>query len=466
MSSSPLHQFAEVHWGEGMLLKPQHFQLFQRYLTGTLNGVVGGLQPYAWGVRRLDLDEAALENFTVSITFLDARLPDGTVVRVPDNSDLPDLDIKKALEEAEGGPVEIRLGVPLPRSRSANLVGPEEAPDGLPRRYRLDEIEMGDENTGSNPDTVEVRRLNARLFLPGDEAREHSSTLPVLRILRKGEDDFLPDVDRSFVAPTVELEGSPRLKEIAREVLHRATARANALAEVITSQSMDFAVEAGGSPEMLLKLHVLNGFLAHYQPFLLIPRLHPVHVFCELTRLAGELAIFTGDRRTPPLPRYDHGNPGPCFEEVFTLLNDLLGRMYITRAPHRPFESWGRYRVAGLNPEWLDARNRFYIAVDSDLDAEEVVHIMARQVSIGSKASIEDLAKHVLPGITRRVEERTPTALPERPRRVYFRLDRTGGDEELTVGTEELAVFNGSGKELTFSLYLVTGSDRSQFEID
>jgi len=467
MSSSPYNEFAELHWNEGMLLKPQHFQVWQRHLFGALSGTVGGLQPYAWGIRRMEVDEGALENFTVAIRFLEARLPDGTLVRVPDNADLPTLEIKDAMASAAGQPLEIRMGVPLARARGANLTTDETAADGMPRRYRLAEIEVGDENTGGDVEPLMVRRLNARLYLPGDEALEYSSTLPVLRIIREGEGEYLPRVDRTFVPPTLELEGSPRLRGIAHGVLQRASARANALTDRIIAQGIDFTVEAGGSPEMMLKLHVLNGFLGYYQPFLQIPRLHPVQVFCDLCGLAGQLSIFTAERRTPALPSYDHGDPATAFEKLIRIVDELLGRMYIARAPHRKFEPWGRYQLVALRPDWLDPRNSFYIAVDSELESEEVARIMARQVSIGSKATIEDLAKHVVPGIGRRLEERTPTALPERPRRSYFRLARTGGEEELTVGTEELAIFNGTGRPLEFTLYVVeSGAEKGQFEIE
>lgn len=463
-----LNRFAELHWGEGMLLKPQHFQVWQRHVHDVVNGTVGGLQPYAWGLRRLDLDHGALENSILSIRALEARLPDGTVVSVPDNADLPELRLKEALEEAGADPIVVRLGVPLFRERSGNLETESGSPDGLPRRNRLDEMQVGDENTGDNIGPIEVRRLNARLLLPGDPALEHCSVMPLLRVYREGQDeDAPPRADEQFVPPTLELEGSPRLHAIAREILHLASARATALTETITGQQLDFSVEAGGSPEMLLKLHVLNGFLAYFQPFLRIPRLHPVHVFCELSRLAGELAIFSVDRRTPPLPSYEHADPGAGFQQLFDVIQELLGRMYVTRAPHRSFEAWGRYWVARIEPHWLAAGNVFYIAVDSELEPEEVRAIMERQVSIGSKQTIEELAKLVVPGIGRRYEPRAPRSLQDKPRRVYFRLDRTGGDEELTVGTQELALFNGSGKELHFSLYLVEGAgDKGHFEID
>lgn len=470
-----MNRFAELHWAEGVFLQPQHFQLWQRHLAGTIHRSASAFQPFAWGVRELQIDEAALEAFIVSVTRCNVVLPDGTEVCVPDNADLPSLEIQERLDKEPGKPLEVRLGVPLTRERGGNLAPEARDADGLPRRYRLDTVDVSDENTGDNSRSLDVRRLNARLYLPGEEAIEFSSTIPILRVVRTREDESSPILDRNFVPPTLELQGSARLQEIAREVLHRATARANSLAEIINTQRIDFAVEAGGSPEIMLKMHVLNGFLAFYEQFLQVPRLHPVSVYCELCRFAGELAIFTESRRPPAIPPYSHGPAaeqdgdavglGACFSRLFEVIDDLLRQMYIARVRPTHFKPWGRFLLATLNPEWFDDRNSFYIAVDSHLGHEEVIHAMERQVSIASKQTIEEVARLVLPGIRRHVEHRTPMALPERAQRVYFQLDRRGGDEDLTVGTEELAIFNGSGKEFEFSLYVVTGKDKGQYPI-
>ena len=457
-----MNPFAEMHWGEGMLLQPQHFQLWQRQVLSTIRSSAEGLRPYAYGLKKLEIAEAALENAIVSIPRCEARLPDGTDLRVPDNADLPDLDIKAALAQAAGKPVEVHLGVSIARPRTPNQEGV--GPPGTPRRYRLVSVEVDDENSGENLRPLEVRRLNARLYVAGDEAIQFSSTIPLLRIIRSGAEDAPPGTDPEFVPPVMELEASPRLREMALEVLQRATARSSSLAEMITAQHLDFAVESGGSPEMMLKLHVLNGFLPFYQQLLRIPRIHPLEVFCELCRLAGQLSIFAEERRCPPLPPYDHGSPGPCFAKLFEAVDRLLKALYIVKAPSVKFVPWGRFLVAGLDPVWLEGGKAFYIAVDCDLPAKEVAHIMANQISIGSKETIEQLAKNVIPGIKRRLEEKTPGALPERPRRAYFRLDRKGGEQDLTVGTGELAIFNGSRKEMEFSLYVVSG-EKGQFEI-
>ena len=42
---------SKVLWGEGLFLRPQHFQQQDRYHEGRLNQTARALHPYGWGVR-------------------------------------------------------------------------------------------------------------------------------------------------------------------------------------------------------------------------------------------------------------------------------------------------------------------------------------------------------------------------------------------------------------------------------
>ena len=52
----------KVLWGEGLFLRPQHFQLQDQYHENRLNDIAGTVHPYYWGVRSLKFDLAALAN--------------------------------------------------------------------------------------------------------------------------------------------------------------------------------------------------------------------------------------------------------------------------------------------------------------------------------------------------------------------------------------------------------------------
>jgi type VI secretion system protein ImpJ len=50
----------KILWGEGLLLRPQHFQRQDQYHEQRLHKSIHALQPHAWGVERLDIDRDAL----------------------------------------------------------------------------------------------------------------------------------------------------------------------------------------------------------------------------------------------------------------------------------------------------------------------------------------------------------------------------------------------------------------------
>src|SRR6516162_4392771 len=92
-----------VHWHEGMFLRPHHFQAAQRYYAHELERGTRWNLHHDWGVRAIDLEREALANHRFVVRGLRARLRDGTLVSVPEDGDLPVLDLKPAFER--GGSV-------------------------------------------------------------------------------------------------------------------------------------------------------------------------------------------------------------------------------------------------------------------------------------------------------------------------------------------------------------------------
>ena len=51
---------SKLLWGEGLFLRPQHFQRQDAYHEARLAEAVRSLHPHAWGVQRLEVDTDAL----------------------------------------------------------------------------------------------------------------------------------------------------------------------------------------------------------------------------------------------------------------------------------------------------------------------------------------------------------------------------------------------------------------------
>src|SRR5215475_2911150 len=99
-----------IEWHEGMLLTPEHFlQTALRHEMLVAYGL--GSMPYIWGVRDLQFDSNLLASGVVSITALEALMPDGLVVAIDESGDLR-LDLKPFAEEMKLAPVPVSLVVP------------------------------------------------------------------------------------------------------------------------------------------------------------------------------------------------------------------------------------------------------------------------------------------------------------------------------------------------------------------
>src|SRR5262249_16975213 len=88
----------EVHWHEGMFLRQHHFLTEHRQMVRLLQLGEKWSVHHNWGLRSITLNREALGNFRLSVTALEARLRDGTLIGVPEGGPLAELDLKPALD--------------------------------------------------------------------------------------------------------------------------------------------------------------------------------------------------------------------------------------------------------------------------------------------------------------------------------------------------------------------------------
>ena len=80
---------SKVLWGEGLFLRPQHFQQQDRYHEARLNQVALALQPFLWGVRRIEWDLDALKADRLRLQALSLIFRDGEIFDAPGSEPLP-----------------------------------------------------------------------------------------------------------------------------------------------------------------------------------------------------------------------------------------------------------------------------------------------------------------------------------------------------------------------------------------
>src|SRR6516165_3409315 len=89
-----------VHWFEGMFLSPQHLQAADRHTLRGLQEVEDWYNPFAWGLRSVEINQAARANFMVDLQSCEARFPDGTHLSIPIDATVAPVQLRTALSTA------------------------------------------------------------------------------------------------------------------------------------------------------------------------------------------------------------------------------------------------------------------------------------------------------------------------------------------------------------------------------
>lgn len=453
-----------VHWHEGLFLQPHHLQHMQRHLLGRVvqERTLAWAYPYGVVESRLSADE--LQNMRVRFDRLRVIMPSGLDVSVPDNTDLPALDIKDALE-SRGGSFVIRLGVPLYYAQRANAIQtPAQEDWRIKRIYRVGEAQQADENTGENVQPIQVRRVNARLLLEQDDDTD-LETLPLLRIVRAaGEEVGLPRQDPAFVPACLVLGGSPVLRDLVRDLANQVEASRKELSIQITRGGFSAQAMRGVQFEQALRLRTLASYGPVLAALAASPTASPFEVSLVLRQVLGELAALRPERDLFELPEYDHDSPYVLFSELSQRIRSLLRGAVAARFLQVPFalDSQRRVLVATLSDEHLSGPNEYFLGIRCGEEARAV------------SALVEDTDKFKMMPLSlhrqrvfgvKLVEERyPPLELPSQTGLHYFRLLRAESARMWErIEQEKTIAINWPGVETTdwnFTLYMtLTGEE-------
>jgi type VI secretion system protein ImpJ len=432
-----------VHWYEGMFLRPQHFQALQRHWAHLASRGEKWDLHYNWGVREIDLDLEALANYRLVVRSLQARLRDGTLLALPEDGTLPAIELKGAFDH--GNSVTAFLAVPVLRLGRANTATGRTS-DGA--RYLIDEQELEDENTGLNPQPVQVRLLNLRLLLSSQDHTGYE-VLPIARIEKSPRAEATPQLDRTYIPPLLACDCWPPLAaSILQTIYDRIGKKIELLANQVVANNISFDSQAQGDAQLINQLCTLNEAYSLLGILVFAQGIHPLHAYLELCRLVGQLAIFGAQRRPPELPRYDHDDLGICFARVKQHLDALLDILVEPAYKERPFVGAGLRMQVVLEPAWLESVWQLFIGVQSPLDAEELIRLLTRagqlDMKIGSSERVDAIYRMGQAGLRFAHSPRPPRALPTQPGLTYFQISRES----------QLAEWQNVQKSLTLAIRL------------
>ncbi len=404
-----------LRWKEGMFLRPHHMQQHDLFLESRDVAYLQGLEHYGWGLIGLEIQEDSLNNFVLAVKSLRAVFPDGTLVDVPGNARLPSRTLDKNAVEA-GLPLNITVGVRRLEGRRPQA--PEDGGAAGEARFAAVTEEVYDLDAGRDPTTLEQLEYDLRFFV-GEEPTHGYETLPVARLAFTGNPGRPIQPSPGFAPPALVLSAAQALQQSTRAVVER-------LATVLRKKGEILGHER---PSELVLFQALSGSLPVLRDMVQDGKVHPRRAYQEMARLVGTLYFRSRpDQSFEDIPAYDHRDPGPVFERLRALIEELSEIEIRRRYERVPMERIGDVFRAGLSAEGRKQGVRLVLEV-SAAESSPRIRAILQTAKVSTPARIETLKQFALPGIATEPLAGAPPELPAGQTASFFRLKLEDGTE-------------------------------------
>lgn len=430
----------KVLWGEGLFLRPQHFQQLDRYHESRLNEMAKILQPYSWGVQRVEIDQDALKSNMLRLLDIALVFPDGEIVKAPSHDTLPE---SVDLTETPLTQQEVVFYISLPSLKGFGENFSQNQNDSQSYRYTQANRDTPDLYTQAV--SAELTYLKKSLRLVSElEPRDAYDSVAIVRLRRLATGGF--ELDEQFIPPSLTIASTPELPLQLRRLLDALQAKVNALYGHHREPSKNIIEFRSGDVSSFWLLHTASSSFATLSHYLHHPDLHPERLFEQLLGLAGALLTYAKESTLADLPKYEHDNMGECFHQLFSLIRELLDTVisakYFSIALSEVKPS---YHQGTLDSGKITQDTTLYIAVSANIPATELVELVPVQFKVGAPDDVDKLVLSAMPGVKLVHAPQVPAAIPVRPNTLYFALEKND------------KLYNRMMKSQTASIYVPTG---------
>jgi type VI secretion system protein ImpJ len=441
---------SKVLWGEGLFLRPQHFQRQDAYHEWRLAEATRTLHPYAWGVRRVKVDTEGLQSGVLRLEQLSLVFPDGEFFTAPGEDNLP-APLSLADWPDQLNELVFHATIAPLRSSGGNAALDDKTDDGT-LHYQRTALEVPDQFTQAAQAEVSLLRRCVRL-LPDHLPRDHLVSVPVCTVRRTATGSF--ELDTRFVAPAVTLQAAPALQAMLRRLLDMLQAKVEALHGFHREPSKHVVEFRSGDVASFWLLHTASASFAALLHYRHHPLLHPERLFERLLELAGALMTFAKSHTLADLPAYDHALPGPSFQRLEAVIRDLLETVISTRYFAIPLtETKPSFHIGRLQSETITAATVFYLGASAALPATELVEVLPLRLKVAAPDDVDKLVLSAMGGVRLTHAAQVPGAIPVRPGAYYFEIEPRGALYQRMLQAQAITVYAPSGiPELKLELY-------------
>ena len=422
-----------IYWHQGLFLQPQHFQHLEMHQRFIREPFVRMLNPYPWGVEKLEVAQAALGNRMAEVRDLKLLLPDQTYLEYPGNMVIAARSFDKIWVDPEL-PLNVYLAIRRFSVSQANVTLVDSLSQAAEVRTRFASLsnpgESLDVYTGQGNALMPTIMHVARLVFESELASfDDHEIVPLMRLTLEGDQ---VRVAAQYVPAAVCLGASPFLGSVVRDIRDDMLGRLRQLEEYKSPRGVNTEDLDANFLMMMQAVQVLNRHVPALTHLLETSAIHPWHIYGQLRQCVGELSTFSHrfdvygrmQSRDDGLPPYDHTEQGICFVKARDIISQLLSEIAVGPEFHVALTLQGDVYSGMIPPDYFVNRHRFYLILQSEAVRELDVQELLDTARLAASDVIADLIDHALPGVELIELPGPPQGLPRRSDARYFRIEQ------------------------------------------
>jgi len=435
----------KILWGEGLFLRPQHFQLQDAYHEQRLNHTIRSTVPFAYGIQSIQFDELQLSTHVLALEKVEILWQDGEIYQAPARDLLPEPIQLDSLNLREEMTVYLALPIIQPNKRNVSF---EES--NQPSRYHSHLTETHDLFTDATAADITLLRRRAvfKLLESGTEPNHELDGFLYLAIAKvKCQSSGNFEFDSKFIPPILHIHASASLMSGLKRSLNVIKAKIKAIQSNNRENEQKLIEFRSGDIVSFWLVNALNTAYAGLNHLLQYPHIHPERLFFELLRLTGSLLTFSSGYEVDQLPHYKHHYLQESFSKLDVILRDLLDTIisnrYISIALK---EARPCYWTGSLESDKITRDTRLYIAVSSSLmQSHELVQLVPLRFKVGNSVDVEQRVVATLPVIPLHHLIQVPTAIPVRSGVSYFEVEPNNELYQRMLDAESICIYIPAG---------------------
>ena len=442
-----MEQVHKVIWSEGMLLGPQHFQSWERYLLHQNQLLQQSISPFFWGIAELELDGSVLPQGELILKSCVGLLKDGRWIRfhesnenafifqIPENSKQP-LAVHLALHKSEA--VSGITGYPLPAE--ATYVSAYQSTRDLYDSEREREVLYAKQNLkllvqqDLSPDLASLK-IAELIFNPAQQAYQLNP-------------DYIPPTISSGILAR-QVFWLAELKQRIRRLIDKVEKESSQ--DLVIHRTASEKVHRDGLLNTLkTQHHLIQSFSIH--------RSMPAYQLFERlqTVLASLMAHLPLDGFSMDSIAYEHENIYGCFKGLIEQIYQVLGNLTPNAFQVIPFEQISEqlYSTPKISLKLLQERPLYLCVYNDDMD-KAFLNKMLRQIKLSAPSKIDRVAEQFTQGIGLEWVDSDSSDTCTHVNYAHFRLDKNAFDWKQVELEEQLIMWvSKSLVEAHFSLLI------------